>query len=103
MAPPRQATAGSLNRERMNPMPSIEVQHAAAPGEVFAPDAFAEDVGQRIPFKVGDHEIDGGCEVLAVAVAADGRSVTLTLDLPAEAVAAIGSNFLSQLSVDRQP
>lgn len=84
-------------------MAYIEVQHNAAPDEVFPPDAFTDQVGTRIPFKIGDHEVEGGCEVVAVEVAEDGRSVTLTLDVPDEALAAIGESFLGQLGLGEQP
>lgn len=51
----------------------------APPGSRFAADAFAGQIGKRLPF---DGRRVGACTVLAATIAPGGRSVELTLEVP---------------------
>lgn len=60
----------------------IEVEQPAEPGTTFALDAFDSQIGRTVPMNIAGRAVDGGCKVVAAEVADDGRSVSLTLEVP---------------------
>jgi hypothetical protein len=57
----------------------IAFTQAAAPGEVFAPDAFAGQIGKDIPVRLAGGVVM--CRVTGADIAPDGQSVELHLDV----------------------
>jgi hypothetical protein len=64
-------------------MSSVEISFEQQAGrhEQYAPDAFTSQVGQRVRLSV-QGEPRGTCMLVAAEVSPDGRSVTLTYDVP---------------------
>jgi hypothetical protein len=56
----------------------ITIVNQAPPGHIFAPDAFAREVGKKLTVHDGD-AVAGHGTVRAAVVSDDGRSVTLTI------------------------
>jgi hypothetical protein len=67
-------------------MPNIKYVQPAAPGEMFAPDAFASQIGKTLPLSLEGDPTERDCKLVGATVSEDGTSVELTLevdDLPA--------------------
>ena len=63
-----------------DPIPvRVTVPIPAGEGERFAPQAFANVIGQVVPLKIGDDPI-GNVRVVAVEVEPDGRTALLTYE-----------------------
>jgi hypothetical protein len=60
----------------------VDIRELAPAGAEFAPEAFAAVVGTTVPMTREDADAVGLVEVVAAQVAADGRSVVLTLEVP---------------------
>ncbi|MHC0429921.1 hypothetical protein ACX6XY_07010 [Streptomyces sp. O3] len=60
------------------------MNQSAEPGTVFAPDCFDSQTGRTVPLRVEGLPEGTEATVVAAAVAGDGTSVDLTLDVPAE-------------------
>lgn len=50
----------------------------AEPGEVFAPYAWAAQIGQQIPLRIGEHV--SNCALIAAEVVEHGAAALLTID-----------------------
>ncbi|MFJ2303777.1 MULTISPECIES: hypothetical protein [unclassified Streptomyces] len=60
----------------------FEMQMRPESGAPFRPGAFDRMIGARVPMTIGGRPVEGGCKVVSAEVAADGRSVALTLEAP---------------------
>lgn len=57
------------------------VIHEQAPvGAVFAPDAFARQIGTTVPFKLGN-EVISEARIISVVVSEDGTDAEVTLEM----------------------
>lgn len=69
----------------------IKVEQSAEPGTTFARDAFDSQIGKTVPMNVEGRAVDGGCKLVGAEVADDGRSVSLTLEVPDGALPGAGT------------
>jgi hypothetical protein len=82
-------------------MPKVKFVQPAPPGEMFAPDVFASQIGKTVPLTLEGDPAERDCVVVGAAVSEDGTSVELTLevdDLPA--LHTLDANGLSIVSDD---
>ena len=63
----------------------VKYTQPAPSGEVFAPDAFASQVGKTIPLTLEGSPAERDCKLVAAEVSDDGTSVEFTLEVDDDA------------------
>lgn len=63
----------------------VKYSQPAPPGERFAPDAFASQIGKTVPLTLEGSPAERDCKVLGAEVSEDGTSVEMTFEVDADA------------------
>jgi hypothetical protein len=76
----------------------LVITERAPAGTVFAPDAFASQIGTTVPFKL-ENEVIAEARIIAVVVSDDGTEAVMTFDAPTPEVQRIAALMLFDFAV----